>query len=109
VTARPIPTLRALFRLIAVMVAAALLLPLGIGCAAQAAPAVATHMDCEGKSAPAKPAHDCASDCALACAAIPVPPLASGSDAVGAAIHAQPAMLTLASLARGPAPPPPRG
>lgn len=108
--ARLIPDPRALLRLATLVVAAALLLPLGIGCAAQAAePAIAAHMDCEGKQAPAAPAHDCSSDCALACAALPVPPCASGREASTLEAYRQPAPVSLAHIVNGPAPPPPRG
>jgi hypothetical protein len=104
---------RALFRLMAVVVAAMLLLPLGIGCAGQAvarpAPVMAAHMDCEGKRPPAAPAHDCASDCALACAALPAPPSPKGRASFAAAEPAQRVPAALSHLANGPAPPPPRG
>jgi hypothetical protein len=97
----------------AAVVAALLLMPLGIGCAGQAvaspAPVMASHMDCEGKQPPAAPAHDCRSDCALACAALPVPPSPEARPIVAMAEPAPRAPVSLAHLVNGPAPPPPRG
>lgn len=102
-----------MLRLMAAVVAALLLMPLGIGCAGQAvagpAPVMATHMDCEGKRPPAAPAHDCRSDCALACAALPVPPSPQARAVVAMAEPSPHAPVSLAHLVNGPAPPPPRG
>lgn len=96
----------------AAVVAALLLMPLGIGCAGQAvtgpAPVMASHMDCEGKRTPAAPAHDCRSDCALACAALPTPPSPEARAMVAMADPAQCVPVSLAHLVAGPAPPPPR-
>ncbi|MBB5697851.1 hypothetical protein [Sphingomonas yantingensis] len=104
---------RALFRLMAAVVVALLLMPLGIGCAGQAvagpAPVMASHMDCEGKRPPAAPAHDCRSDCALACAALPTPPSPEARAMVAMSEPAQRVPVSLAHLVNGPAPPPPRG
>lgn len=106
-------SLRALFRLVAAVVAALLLMPVGIGCAGQAvagpAPVMASHMDCEGKQPPAAPAHDCRSNCALACAALPVPLSPEVQAIVAMAEPAQRAPVSLSHLVNGPAPPPPRG
>ncbi len=104
---------RVLLRLMAAVVAALLLMPLGIGCAGEAvaspAPAIATHMDCEGKRPPAAPAHDCRSECALACAALPTPPAAEARALIASSEPLQRAPVSLAYLVNGPAPPPPRG
>lgn len=97
----------------AAVVAALLLMPVGIGCAGQAvgspAPLMATHTDCEGKQPPAAPAHDCRSDCALACAALPVPPSPEARAVVAMAEPLPHTPVSLAYLVNGPAPPPPRG
>lgn len=106
-------SLNRLVRRLTALCAALLLMPLGIGCAGPAMaaplPAMTAHMGCEGKRAPAAPAHDCASDCALACAALPAPPAPDARAIAAAAEPAQRVPGSLAHLVRGPAPPPPRG